>query len=187
MKLHLYLYLHELNMESPASQATALTHTCTEMASSIAPALSQQLLLLHLQVLPSISLPQHHLHGRVVELRSKYIQQLRELHSLLEGSTEWAGVCRRGVNFSASEGIEPRVLVAQLSLYVQCIIICMCCDNYIYIYIPPLFPIMLTLSFWQVWHDCFLPVAVIKVGNFIKSIKKWRAEIYEDQWQTSGQ
>ena len=67
-----------------SSQTSALTNAFTEMASSIALAFSQSNkpssptgVSKHL---PSSSSP-----GKLVELRGKYIQQLRELHSLFEG------------------------------------------------------------------------------------------------------
>lgn len=69
------------------SQASALTNAFTEMASSTAVAFSQSNRPsssspddLSKRPSPSSSSP-----GKLVELRGKYIQQLRELHSLFEG------------------------------------------------------------------------------------------------------
>ena len=63
----------------PPTQSNTLTHAFTEMATSIASALQQP------TNKPSVATGPSSSPGRMVEIRGKYIGQLRELHSLFEG------------------------------------------------------------------------------------------------------
>ena len=69
-----------------SNQSTTLSHALTEMASSIASAFSPKTSVPSMPSTPtSTSKSSSASPGRLIELRSKYIHQLRELHSLLEG------------------------------------------------------------------------------------------------------